>query len=86
MGVYLGLDVGGTKVAAGVVTAEGTVLSRLRQATRDLRAGGEPLPALIALGRQALRAAGAFTPAGVGLGLPGPVDSRSVRMLAARRA
>lgn len=86
---YLGLDVGGTKTAAGVVSAEGAVLSYLRVSTPDLRAGGDPLPKLIRLGREAVTKARLEEEApgaaldGVGIALPGPVDRREVRMLAA---
>jgi glucokinase len=80
---YLALDVGGTKVAAGVVTGDGAVLSRLRIPTRDLRIGGNPLARLIVLGQEALDAAGGRPPAGVGITLPGPVDRRELRMRAA---
>lgn len=80
---YLALDVGGTKVAAGVVSAAGEVLSHLRTRTADLRAGGDPLTALIALGREALAAAGNPVPAAVGAALPGPVAHAELRMLSA---
>lgn len=83
---YLGIDVGGTKVAAGVVTGEGRLLSHLRAPTAELRAGGDPLSAILALGRRAVGEAGGapgVPPAGVGIGLPGPADPRGIRMLAA---
>ncbi len=80
---FLALDVGGTKTAAGVVTAAGEVLSRVRLTTAELRDGGDPLAALIRLGREALKEAGTRLPDGVGLALPGPVDHLACRMLTA---
>lgn len=81
--MYLGLDVGGTKVAAAVVDATGTVRARRRASTRELRATGDPLAGVIALGQEVLRAASLALPAGVGIGLPGPVGTDPLRMLAA---
>jgi len=80
---YLGLDVGGTKVAAGVVTGDGRVLSHLRESTAALRSSGDPLSGIISLGREAARAAACERLHGVGIALPGPVDYASLRMLAA---
>jgi glucokinase len=81
--VYLGLDAGGTKVAAGVVTASGRVCSHLRVSTHDLRTSGSPLANLVRLGRDAMQTAGVREVAGVGLALPGPVAHDPLRMLAA---
>lgn len=80
---YLGIDIGGTKVAAGVVTRHGAQLSRAQVATADLRLGGDPLTEIVLLGRQAIRDAGAVSLAGVGVALPGPVDRTGPRLLAA---
>ncbi len=83
---YLGIDVGGTKVAAGVVTEDGRVLSHLRAPTAELRAGGDPLSAILALGQRAISESGGHPGeplAGVGIGLPGPADPQGILMLAA---
>jgi glucokinase len=81
--LYLGLDVGGTKTAAGVVAAGGRVLSRLSCSTPELREGGDPLARLIALGRAAMESCECGEVSGVGVALPGPVDPEGARMLAA---
>lgn len=81
--VYLGLDVGGTKTAAGVVTSAGRLLSRVACSTSELRSGGDPLAQLIALGRSAMDCCGRSQVSGVGVALPGPVDPDGARMLAA---
>jgi len=80
---YLGLDVGGTKTAAGIVTSAGQVLSHVRAETSALRSGGDPLSGLLRLGGEAVEAAGSVSLTGVGVALPGPVDRRELRMLAA---
>lgn len=82
-GVYLAMDLGGTKTALGLVREDGQVLRRLRLPTPELRRGGDPLAALIRLGRQLLTEAGVETPSGVGVALPGPADVESFRMLSA---
>ncbi|MCC2671881.1 MAG: hypothetical protein K0Q72_4352, partial [Armatimonadetes bacterium] len=79
---YLGLDLGGTKVAAGLVTAEGKVLARSQAATADLRATGDPFSAILRLGQELL-AAHPVPLRGVGVALPGPADRHEVRQLVA---
>lgn len=81
--MYLALDVGGTKTAAGLVAADGRVLAERRAATSDLRAGGDPLGELLRLSRELLDAGEGGVPDGVGIALPGPVDCAGIRMLAA---
>ena len=74
--LYLGVDVGGTKVAAGLVTSRGEILSKVRMpmtSHEDAAAG------LLAVER-AIDAAFAAEPArkasvaGIGIVSPGPVD------------
>jgi glucokinase len=81
--VYLGLDVGGTKIAAGLMSEERGVFGTIRTSTASLRAGGRPLEALIALGRRVHHDAGCPALTGVGIALPGPVRRESLTMLAA---
>ena len=83
MNVYLGLDVGGTKVAVGVVTGAGEVLSTLRQDTAACRSGGDPLREIIHLGRAALAQVDGAALEGVGIALPGPVNRDGITMRAA---
>ncbi|MFN3652154.1 MAG: ROK family protein [Armatimonadota bacterium] len=80
---FLGLDLGGTKVAAGVVTPDGRVLSHVREATSALRADGDPLRGILRLGREAVRAADASRLEGVGIALPGPADAAGLRLIQA---
>lgn len=75
----IGVDVGGTKVAAGVVDEAGTVLSRTRRATPS--AGPADVEDVIADCVQELRAA--HDVAAVGLGAAGFVDAERSRVLVA---
>ncbi|MFY9729642.1 MAG: ROK family protein [Candidatus Acidiferrales bacterium] len=76
--LYLGVDIGGTKVAAGLVTPRGEILSKVRvpmpsreDATAGLRAVEQAIDEAFAAepARQA-------SVAGIGIVCPGPVDPR----------
>jgi glucokinase len=72
----LGLDIGGTKIAVGVVTAGGQVLSRRQMPTAAAGDGNALLRRVAGLAEEACQAAGCNpgAVAGVGVALPGPVD------------
>jgi len=70
----LGLDIGGTKLAAGVVDATGHIVALMRTATP---AGWQPaVAALLRLGHEVLHRAGVTTAgiSAVGIGCGGPLD------------
>ncbi|WP_081709865.1 ROK family protein [Arthrobacter sp. 35W] len=69
----IGIDIGGTKVAAGVVDPQGKVLAQLRRPTpgRDPRAVEETIAALVR------ELAGEFHVASVGIGAAGWMDRAS---------
>ncbi|HEY8092562.1 MAG TPA: ROK family protein [Acidimicrobiales bacterium] len=69
MGAYLAVDVGGTKLAAGLVSLDGTVLVRRDRPTDP----ADPWPGLEALVRSMLAEAGAETVQSVGVGCGGPM-------------
>lgn len=69
----LGLDIGGTKLAAGVVDAAGRTHSFLVTPSHPERGPRAELDRLFALGRQALHSAAATVRA-VGIGCGGPLD------------
>ncbi|MGE5508830.1 MAG: ROK family protein [Chitinophagales bacterium] len=72
----IGLDLGGTKIAAGLMAADGTVLAECYRAT-PVAAGVAPVvDALVEAAREVVAQAGAPPEeiAGVGLGCPGPID------------
>jgi glucokinase len=76
--LHLGIDLGGTKIAAGLVTPAGEVLGRTVRPTP----GGGPAPVIAALADVAFAAAQAAgvdlhdVPA-IGIGAPGPIDDRA---------
>src|SRR5438309_298043 len=74
--VLIGVDVGGTTIAAGAVTADGQVLHDGNGLTHDAAAAGT----LVTIERLVQRVSGALaarglTVAGIGVGVPGPVDA-----------
>src|SRR3954453_10159111 len=69
-GPVLGLDIGGTKIAVGVVDDHGRVLSYLRGPSKPERGPEESLKRLFELGRQAVADAGVDIHA-VGIGCGG---------------
>jgi len=75
-GVTIGVDVGGTTVAAGLVTADGQVLEHV-QAPTHARGPGSALETIMEVLdrlRDRARARGAVV-SGVGVGIPGTVDA-----------
>jgi glucokinase len=77
-GAYvLGLDIGGTKLAAGVVDESGGVRSFVVESTRAEQGPERGLERLFELGRRAVELAGveAAELAAVGIGSGGPLDS-----------
>lgn len=76
-GLVLGLDIGGTKLAAGVVDSSGGILSLVRVPTPNAQAGWRPgVDALFTLGRRAMESAGieAAQLTGIGVASGGPLD------------
>jgi len=80
----LGLDVGGTKLAAGLVDEAGVVRSFVLEATRAEEGPDRGLERLFELGRRAVAEAGAgWEEVGaVGIGCGGPLDSARGVLLA----
>jgi len=73
----LGIDLGGTKILAGVIDADHAILGRGKRPT-PAREGGEAiLAAILEAAHEALEQAGiaAADLAGVGIGSPGPLDA-----------
>jgi glucokinase len=76
--LYLGVDVGGTKVAAGLVTAQGEILSKVRVPMTSREDGAAGLRSVekaidAAFAADALRKSSVV---GIGIVSPGPVDPR----------
>jgi len=68
----LGIDVGGTKLAAGVVTSDGIVRGYRRCPTSQLWDAEALLAAIIALAEAAVAASG-LLPVAIGVGCGGPM-------------
>ncbi|MCD6361272.1 MAG: ROK family protein, partial [Armatimonadetes bacterium] len=78
---YVGVDLGGTKILALVVTAAGEVLARFKQSTQP---GGPPIAEQIAGAVDGALAKATLTVDdinGIGVAVPGVVDSRTGHML-----
>lgn len=73
-GPILGLDIGGTKLAAGVVDDDGSTLASATTPTRPNDGVDAVLDRLLKLGRSVLDAAGIAIPRAVGIGCGGPLD------------
>ena len=71
----LGLDIGGTKLAAGVVGPAGRVLSFVVEPTHPEEGAERGLDRLFALGRRAVAESGADRIRAVGIGAGGPLDA-----------
>lgn len=73
----LGLDIGGTKLAAGVVDADGAIRSFVVESTRPEEGPDRGLERLFELARRAVADAGIEWPAlaAVGIGSGGPLDA-----------
>lgn len=70
----LGLDIGGTKLAAGVVDSRGQIRSMLIEPTRRERGKDDVISRLLALGDRAIAASGRSVGA-VGIASGGPLDA-----------
>lgn len=71
--VFLGVDIGGTKVAAGLVSAGGKILTRARQ---PMAAHGTAAAGLEAVNAAITGAGNGRPAAGIGISSPGPLDPR----------
>jgi len=76
---YLGIDLGGSKILAGVVNARGKILSRAKSATPFAEGPRALARALIETASGALREARTSKEqiVALGIGSPGPLDPRS---------
>lgn len=81
MEFILGIDVGGTNLVAGCVSADGARLEGLlSEPTRAEEGADGVVSRLVALARRSMEALGRAVPSaavsGVGVGAPGPLDTR----------
>ena len=80
----LGLDIGGTKIAAGVVAADGSVQGFVSAPTEADRGPEDGVERLLELGRRAVAESGVAWDAidAVGIGCGGPLDSANGVLIA----
>lgn len=80
--VAIGVDIGGTKIRAGIVGAEGTVYDVPRSiATCAEKPGEQIVQRLIALLKETLGQADRYDVLGIGVGCTGPLDLRKGMLL-----
>jgi glucokinase len=73
-GCYLGVDIGGTKVSAGLVNSAGNILSTAKGPMMTDGSAADGLDAVRAVVDQVLRSNGNGAVCGIGVSSPGPVD------------
>ena len=73
---YIGVDLGGTNVKAGIVTPEGDVLARVENTTEVHMGQDHSVARIIETAKQAVAEAGLTDRqiSGIGIGSPGPLD------------
>ncbi|AMB58002.1 ROK family protein [Microterricola viridarii] len=82
-GLVLSLDIGGTKIAAGLVTAAGSVVARAETATPAREGGERILATAAALGTEVLGSLGSARLVAVSVGSAGVIEADTGRVLAA---
>jgi len=78
----LGLDIGGTKLAAGVITGDGDLHGVIVQPTRRTEGWPAVVERLFAMGRESVAAAGLGAIGAVGVACGGPLDAATGTLLA----
>ena len=73
--IVLGLDIGGTKLAVAVVTAEGVAHATRIEPTRPDQGPNVTIPRLFAMGQRAIVEAGLGPVSAVGVSCGGPLDA-----------
>jgi len=81
--LFLGIDVGGTKIAGALVTGQGKILARLKVPTPRKASGRKITGLIVKLCRELTRAGRNKKIAGIGCGIPGMVDSAGGRIIGA---
>ena len=81
----IGIDIGGTKIAAGLVDSAGIIVARAKQPSPVKEGPGGVLKTVSAVIREVLESAGASAEGleGIGVGVPGVVDAKKGVVLTA---
>lgn len=77
--VYIGIDLGGTNVRAGLITAEGSLVSSLEESIHADRGPQVGFRLIISLVERLIQIAG-ISPRSIGIGSTGPVDHAGGRI------
>ena len=82
---YVGVDVGGTKIAAGLVSPAGEILGWEKASTPRAKSAGEVMKVIVRAVRDVISDAGVKTRRlrGIGIGVPGLVDAKTGKVLVA---
>ncbi|MGH9601703.1 MAG: ROK family protein, partial [Terriglobales bacterium] len=75
--IVLGVDIGGTKVAAGLVDPEGQVLCSIRFPMASSGSGAAAMACVHRAIKGALEAANGLSASAIGVVSPGPLDVRT---------
>lgn len=78
---FIGIDVGGTKIAAALVSDNGKILGRAKSPTPPNARGKEILKTIFKAAQEAHSAFPSAKIAGIGLGIPGIADPRTHAIL-----
>ncbi|MDD5302516.1 MAG: ROK family protein [Elusimicrobia bacterium] len=82
---FVGVDVGGTKIAAGLVTPAGEIIGWEKASTPRAASAGEVMKVIVRAVRDVIADAGlkAHRLRGIGIGVPGLVDAKTGKVLVA---
>jgi len=75
--LVLGVDIGGTKVAAGLVNAAGEILSKVRVPMNATGSASQAMECVFAAIEKSMAAAGRGVVTSIGVSSPGPLDQRT---------
>ena len=81
MKYFIGVDVGGTKIAAALVTDSGKILARAKLPTPPNASGKDILKVIIKVIEEVQNEHPSKKPSGIGLGIPGIADPRTHAIL-----
>ena len=75
--LYVGIDLGGTKISTALVSKEGRILERDSRLTAPLEGRDAVIARMVDAARRVMRKAAPGQVAAIGVGAPGPMDAAS---------
>jgi len=81
--LYIGIDIGGTKISSGLINDKGRVLTRQKISTPHAASRPKTIRAIIDIIEQTMAEAGKIHSdiSGIGIGIPGLVDARKGKVI-----